>query len=358
MKPVTLYKKDSKGKIRFFTIVTEGSEIVQQSGIVGTDSPVEHRKTAKAKNVGRSNETTPEEQAISEAESTISKKLDKGYFDTKDEAENEEVILPMLAKSFDKHEKKVDWDSGPVAQPKLDGMRCLCVIRSGSVKLLSRGGKEIETMEHIKDDMKGLNDMVLDGELYAHGESFQENMKLIKKYRPGESEYVKLHAYDIISDESFKTRYQKLTKISSTLSEVRLVENKVVYSKEELQEIHGIFLNEGYEGSILRHSDKGYKVNGRCDSLLKFKDFIDIALPIMDIVPGDQRPEEGYPTFYWEGAVDDTLTTGMKFSHEERKEFLRNKDKYIGKTAEIRFFEYSDTGVPRFPVCVGLRLDK
>ena len=30
----------------------------------------------------------------------------------------------------------------------------------------------------------------------------------------------------------------------------------------------------------------------------------------------------------------------------------------IGKMAEIRFFEYSDEGVPRFPVMVGIRQDK
>ena len=47
-----------------------------------------------------------------------------------------------------------------------------------------------------------------------------------------------------------------------------------------------------------------------------------------------------------------------KFSKEERREWLINKNKYIGKTAELRFFEFSDTGVPRFPVCIGIRLDK
>jgi hypothetical protein len=48
----------------------------------------------------------------------------------------------------------------------------------------------------------------------------------------------------------------------------------------------------------------------------------------------------------------------MKFSHDEREEFLANKINYIDKISEVRFFEYSDTGVPRFPVCVGFRLDK
>ena len=48
----------------------------------------------------------------------------------------------------------------------------------------------------------------------------------------------------------------------------------------------------------------------------------------------------------------------MKFSHAEREEILINKENYIGKTAEIRFFEYTEDGIPRFPVAVGIRLDK
>ena len=48
----------------------------------------------------------------------------------------------------------------------------------------------------------------------------------------------------------------------------------------------------------------------------------------------------------------------MKFSHAEREEILKNKNRYIGQTGEIRFFEFTDDGVPRFPVCVGFRLDK
>ena len=356
MTPVTLYKKDSKGKIRFFTIFTEGSEIVQQSGIVGTDSPVEHRKVAKAKNVGRANETTPEEQAISEAESTIKKKIDQGYFETQEEAETEEVILPMLAKSFDKHEKKVDWEGDVFGQPKLDGMRCLAIIRNGKVKFMSRGGKEIENVDHIKKDLQGLSDMVLDGELYAHGISFQENMKLIKKYRPGQTEKVKLHLYDLISDEPFYTRFRKLIDIVGMGESIEFVKNVELNSKLDLDKLHSEFLSEGYEGTILRHSDKGYKVNGRCDSLLKFKDFIDIAVKVSDIEPSDARPDHGVVVCEMEDGR--TFKASPKLSHEEREELLRNKENYIGQTAEIRFFEYSDDGIPRFPVCVGFRLDK
>jgi hypothetical protein len=49
---------------------------------------------------------------------------------------------------------------------------------------------------------------------------------------------------------------------------------------------------------------------------------------------------------------------GMKFSNEERKEILKNSEDYKGQIAEIRFFEFTDDGLPRFPICHGFRLDK
>jgi len=52
-----------------------------------------------------------------------------------------------------------------------------------------------------------------------------------------------------------------------------------------------------------------------------------------------------------------TFKAGFKYSHEDRKEFLTNKEKYIGKIANIRFFEYTDDGLPRFPIMFGIRGD-
>ena len=45
-------------------------------------------------------------------------------------------------------------------------------------------------------------------------------------------------------------------------------------------------------------------------------------------------------------------------SHKDREELLANANKYIGQTAEVRFFEWTDDGFPRFPICVWFRLDK
>lgn len=349
----TIYKLDSKGKERFLTVRAEGEDLVQISGLIETDSPIEHRKTCKAKNVGRSNETTPEEQAILEAESKWKTKIDEGYFETLDDCKNIVVILPMLAKSFDKESKKIDWTGDVYVQPKLDGMRALNL----DGKLTSRKGKLIDTMGHITKELKEkFNGHIIDGELYAHGKTFQENMKLIKKYRANTSEEVKFHVYDMVSDDNFTERYEKLKEITQGAEQLVVVPTYKITSKEELDTYHAQFISEGYEGSIVRHGKAPYKVKGRSSSLLKYKDFKDIVVKLIDVVPAEQRSEWGVPVLEMEDGR--TFRAGTRLSHDERKDLLSNKQNYIGKTAEIRYFEETDDGLPRFPVCVGFRLDK
>lgn len=351
----TLYKKDTSGKIRILTISTSNGLLIQESGVLGGKTVV-HDSISKPKNVGRANETTSAEQARLEAESKLKKKLDEGYFETQKEAENTEVILPMLAKDFDKEKHKIQYPC--FIQPKLDGMRAL----GNKGKLTSRGGKDIVTLKHIENAIENTG-LILDGELYAHGLSFQENMKIIKKYRKGRTEKVKYHVYDMVSDENFFKRLWMLNHRVKDIPEIEVVPTYMLNNEAEVKEWHDKFVMQGYEGAIVRWGNDPYKVKGRSSSLLKVKQFIDLALPVLDVVPNDRDPEQGSFIFEWEGATghplgENIIGSGMSFSHEERKEMLTNKEDYIGKTAEVRFFEYSDTGVPRFPVSVGLRLDK
>jgi DNA ligase-1 len=347
-----IYKKDTSGNIRFLTVRVEGADLVQISGVVGTDNPVEHRKTCKAKNVGRSNETTPEQQALLEFESKWKNKLSEGYFESEGEAKASAVLLPMLAKSYEKEAKKIKWDGNVYVQPKLDGMRS---IHTGGGNLISRKGKIIDTMPHIITDLSQINGK-LDGELYAHGLNFQDNMKLIKKYREGESELIKFHTYDIVETLPFAERYALLEKLAKDSQHIIVVPTFEIKSEEELKKYHAKFLEDGYEGSIVRHGEAPYKVKSRSSNLLKYKDFVDIAVPLVDVIPANQRTTWGVPVL----ALPDgrTFEAGARLSHAEREDLLANKDKYIGKTAEIRFFEYYESGMPRFPVLVGFRLDK
>ena len=190
----TLYHKSKTGATVQWDIWTEGADIVTEYGQIGGKMQ-NARKTAIAKNVGRANATTPEEQAILEAKAMHKKRLDGKYSLTIEES-NKEVFLPMLAASFDKRKDKVTY---PVdVQPKLDGVRCLAYWDGESLKLMSRGGKQWECSDHIIEELETVlpKGWVLDGELYIHGSTFQEITKLVKKLRP-ESVNVQFHVYDI-----------------------------------------------------------------------------------------------------------------------------------------------------------------
>tara|TARA_R110000868_G_scaffold124334_2_gene328758 strand:+ start:19 stop:1092 length:1074 start_codon:yes stop_codon:yes gene_type:complete len=355
----TLFKKDSKGKIRVWTVYSvdfeDGtSQLIQKSGLKD-GKLVEHSKYCIGKNIGKSNETDPSKQAILELKSLVCDKLSEGYFLTEDEAENEKVILPVLAKDYKKESKKVDWDNCFI-QRKYDGMRCLAHCKSdGSVTLVSRDGKIIENMQHIINDLSKIkDDIIIDGELWCEG-TFQDNMKLIKKYRKGETEKIKYNIYDVVSYYSFNSRFALLKSTINETNNLKFVETIRISNEEDILQYHKQFISEGFEGTMVRTGVNGYQINKRSSDLLKYKDFSDIALTIIDITPNESNPLHGTPHFELNGK---RFKAGCKMSHDDRADLLLNKQHYIGKTAEIRYFELTDDGILRFPVMVGIRLDK
>lgn len=361
----TIYTKDSKGKIRFLTVQADGSNLIMISGINETPNPVTRVKSIKGKNIGKSNETTPEEQCIKECEAKIREKLASDYFETEQEAIHSEVILPMLANSYDdKTKKKLDFTKETYfIQPKLDGMRCLAIVNYGVVKLISRDNRDITgSVPHLVEQLEKINDreVILDGELYHHNLTFQEIMTRLKKYRGPETEEIEFHLYDVVSTDDYIQRYNSIQGIIKDygLEQFKLITNLEVYSFSDISECFSRFVNLTYEGAMLRTNKGGYSINKRSNTLLKVKDFIDIQLPILDIVPSDADPMLGYPIYAWPGAKDDILKSGFRGTAEYKREALANKHKFICRMAEIRFFEYTDGGVPRFPVTVGIRLDK
>ena len=142
------------------------------------------RLVTVGKNIGKSNETTPVEQAIREANSDWNKKHDAGY------RPEEEAVggagaapaafvppLPMLALDYHKRGKDIAFPA--YAQRKLDGVRCLAISGKG---LYSRLGKKFPHLENILKEIDTLPDgTILDGELYSDTLTFQEIVGLVKR---------------------------------------------------------------------------------------------------------------------------------------------------------------------------------
>ena len=356
-----LYKQDSKGRLRIWKGWTEGPAYLLATGLIDGKMNESKPVVCVAKNVGRSNETTPEQQAILELESKYKKKLDEGYFKTLEEAENNKTVLPMLAYKYE--EGRVDWEKGAYVSKKLDGHRMLAHCNKDGVTLITRKGKEYTTLQHIKEDLKNVyfsyGECWLDGEVYVHGQTFQENTKLIKKYREGETDKLKYQVYDIVlSDKSVEEREAQLDIIfgNDTFNHVKHVEQIKINSEKEMLEKHNEFVKAGYEGIMIKVPNVGYQIDKRSHGLLKYKKFIDKEYQVVNIIPAPKRNSHGVAVLKHEDGRE--FQANLKDDWEAREELLTNKDNYIGKWATIVYFEETDSGLPRFPVLHGFRVDE
>ena len=355
----TLYRTSKTGATLQWNIWTEGADIVTEHGQMGGKMQLD-RRTATGKNIGRANETTPDEQAILEATSKHKKRLDTKYSLTLKEAKKE-VFLPMLAASFDKRKDKVVY---PVdVQPKLDGVRCLAYWDGDSVKLMSRGGKQWECCQHIIDELEQVlpKDWVLDGELYIHGATFQEITKLVKKLRP-ESVNVQFHVYDVPKgfnkESSWDERCDDLNDFHGNhglCKSVKVVDTHLANNEYAVYELQSQFLEEGYEGAIVREMDGEYRFGNRSNKLLKVKNFMDEEYEIIGFTTGVGR-FEGCIIWICKTGNGDEFKVVPQGTMEERKATYDTAGKHIGELLKVKFFELTDDNIPRFPVGIGIRL--
>ena len=97
-----------------------------------------------------------------------------------------------------------------------------------------------------------------------------------------------------------------------------------------------------------------YEFGKRSKNLLKYKEFFTEEFEIIDIVDSEQEP--GQPRFTCKLDKDSNVTCRMKGSKEVNKQYLENKDNYIGKYLTIQYQAKTETGSIQFPVGIEIRL--
>ena len=371
----TLYTRDASGESRFWRMELNPDDPSQYrtvSGLLGRTETASGWTQAVAKNVGRSNATTPEEQAALEVEASYRQKLDRKYHENLGNIGGYKFFAPMLAKTYDSYVKQV---LGCVAftQPKLDGYRCVASVGG----LISRQGKPWN-LPHIVEALAPFfeedPDLVLDGELYNHSlrDDFNTLGSLIKKGNRTSAEeervrqVIQYHVYDLPSNPGgFSERHMALTMLGVKGDEygnpyggfddplyngpVRLVETYSFSLESQLQERYAGFMEQGYEGAMVR-LDEPYEGGKRSKSLLKLKDFLDGEFELV-------RVEEG--TGNWAGYAKTAVvrladgreqSSGLRGSQEFTRQLLADWRRYTQVT--VRYQNLTPDGFLRFPVIV------
>jgi ATP-dependent DNA ligase len=384
----TLYAKAKTGKVKQYDIRAEGDRdlayIIREHGYTDGKKQVDTTEVTQGKNLGKANETTPYEQACMEAESKWNHKKDKGYTEDKNPT-GTEVMLPMLAQSYEKKSHKIEWPA--CVQPKLNGVRCLAIPftrgtgtkKERKVGFFSRGGKVYNTLNHLTDNIHTIepevvSNTVFDGEIYLHNHGFQDIIRRVKKDRGEDTRELNYWIYDIADmSKTFEERRKTIslefrahgTKTNVTegsnhemtsykMANLVMVPTFEVLDETEMKEYHKMFVECGFEGTIIRNKEGKYLCNHRSHDLLKYKDFHDAEYEIVGYTEGTGR-EAGCIVFCCRTKEGREFDVRPRGTMEERVDWFNDGESIVGKDLTVRYQELSEDGIPIFPVGITIR---
>nr|QBK86576.1 MAG: ATP-dependent DNA ligase [Marseillevirus LCMAC102] len=305
-------------------------------------------------------------------------------------------IIPMKANEWELKDKKdtssvlpkvlkyFKFDNGVYVQWKLDGWRCVGRLQNKASVLTTNSGKEYPWFGSLRAELlnflRGREDIYLDGldcELYAHrleedGIGLDDNKRFstiqsicgLSRSNPHALEdQLCLYVFDLVDmsgEYDQDSRFERLKKLFKSkpdgCNHIVMTDTRVVNFQEEVNEIHDLYAQEGYEGVIIRARDLKYKCKYRALKMRKYKHFDDREYPVVDV---EKDPGVDKEHFVWvcedSGLIDSKTGLVKRFKvkptgcKEDREYWYNNYLEYLGCLLTVKFQEYTEDGIPRFP---------
>lgn len=340
------------------------------------------------------------EQYTLQFNSEVKKFLDKGYIEVDkhpneyEESELEElfgdvktnqygVIKPQLAKQSEKVTNTKIFNNEWMVSRKLDGVKALFYYKNGEIFTASRGGEDynvatthIRTYKPLVDFFKKHPNVILDGELFVRGKSLQQISGAARMEKNAyDCEWLQYWVYDcyhidkpemIAIDrhlfllETLKTEngifVYSNTDMDDLTDLVRILHQEVHKTWDTFMELHDKYVNEGFEGVVIKDPNKPYKPGSRGNQLIKIKKYKSEDFKVIDYELGLRGSED--MTFICELEDGRTFKAMPVGNREVKEEYVENFDsKYRGHKAECTFFNYSDDNIPTQPKLRIFRFD-
>jgi DNA ligase-1 len=276
----------------------------------------------------------------------------------------------MLAKDYDP--AKLNFPA--LASPKLDGIRAY--VRNGVV--MSRQNKPIPN-QHVQTLFKPYEHF--DGELIVGDPTdpmcYRNTMSGVMS-RDGEPE-VRFFVFDHLEhlDHPYEARWARFLRYNREC--LVPLEQRLIFTHEELSAFEAKCLGDGYEGVILRAPGAPYK-QGRSTVnegyLLKVKTFLDSEAVVIGFEERMANMNEatvsetgrtkrsshkankvgrddlGALIVAWNGFE---FNIGTGFTDAERERIWDNRERFHGKLAKFKYFPIGGYELPRHPVFCGWR---
>lgn len=394
-----LISRDSKGKIRVVEISYEWVEL-QQGFIIHRVTGLLNGKMTKQPDIliqkGKASRTL-QQQVDLEYNSNKKKYLDKGYKSidsnpTKYSIEELEIIIgstitnsnnvprPQLAKQADKVTSQKTFDKKYWGSRKIDGLRCLIYMGDdGKLHTASRGAMNYdaamyEILSHPKliELFKNNEGLIMDGECYKHGYSLQQlNSVARTQVKAVDYEILQFYWYDIVDlNLDVTARINKIKELAKSLNltfnperefkedelRIQLVPHVEVSGWDNIMKLHNDYVEEGWEGLVIRLQTSMYGPNKRTNDWIKVKCYKQDTFKVIGIEQGLRQYDD--MVFILETEEGKQFKAKPFGDRNQKIEYTDNfETNYKDHLGDVKYFYYSDENTPLQPSFVAFRFD-
>lgn len=394
---IYLINKDSKGKFRIAHLSYEWTEdhfvIHRETYQLGGKHTQQPDKTVYRGKASR----TIKEQVTLEFNHLVKEFCDKGYKKLDkipEEYSNSEleeivgayttgadgVIKPMLAKQESKVTNRNIFEKEWYASRKIDGLRVLIYLgNDGKLHTASRGAMNYDAamsdiLEHptLIKLLKKNPWLILDGEAYNKNYKLNElsgiarTQKVAKDY-----EILQFYWYDIVLvNKTFKDRLTIMESIKNALNlkfdpyhnfsdnelRIQFVPQILISGWDNIMQLHNDYVEDGWEGLVIRDPLKTYGPNKRTSAMIKIKKYQVETYKVVDIEQGLRLYDD--MCFILEMPNGNLFKAKPIGNHEQKVEYTDNFDKfYKNHLGDVKYFSKSEHGVVTQPCFISFRFD-
>jgi ATP-dependent DNA ligase len=360
-----LYARGNNGKVLEFEIEVVGNRFRTITGAQGFGHVTTDWTTCEGKNIGRSNETTPEEQAFLEAKSKWEKKQKSGgYWKSIKDIDTLKFIEPMLAYPLINSKRdRTDRVKFPcMVDRKYNGHRVV-ITKNGA---FTRTGERYSIIPHIVKALVPLfekyPDLVLDGEGYNHlyryklcelNKILRTTVNITDEILARSESLVRLYVYDgygfdnITEETGNLERRTALKKLLDGVEYAVWVPFQVAKTLTEIYTIYTEYIEEGYEGAMVRNSDATYQ-HKRTNDLLKVKPENDDEAIILSIHKGVGNASNFAAKASVRMADGREFNATFKGPQDQKMEILKHPENWIGKEVTFLYNDVTGYNIPNF----------
>lgn len=292
---------------------------------------------------------------------------------------NDGLTKPMLCKMAKKVANKATFDKAYFGSRKINGIRTIIYYDGKEVHAKSRTAISLDfPLMHIinhpllKKLFKNNPHLILDGEAYKHGLPLSIISGICRNNSDAKDlGKLEFYMYDIVDTElPFTERLKKMIKIKKLLNldfkpyrvwkendlKIQFVPQIPVSGYDNMIKLHNQYVEEGWEGLVIRLASAKYGPGRRTDDMIKIKMYKENTFKCIGIEQGLRLYDD--MVFVMETREGKTFKAKPLGDHKQKVDYTDNFDKfYKGHLGDCKYFSISPYGIPEQPAFIAFRFD-